>query len=172
MNWTDSSGVRFEKPSPYWLKYKHKKFDNGERIKIDTKSVYETTRYGHDGSSYNLVARFFPNGQMLIFQEDYSKIPIENQINDSLAGKPGYYAVEGDKIKFQVWRNIFGDQTPDTYGLILNDSTLKIYNTHIPDCKGPFNTGMTVYECLESKQDFNILKKTDKYELKNYNPNW
>jgi len=174
MYWTDSGGVRFEKPRTYWLKYKRQKFDNGQRIKICHEKIYETTKYSVNDSSlsYKMIARFFPEGQVLFFIEGQPETPFENQINDSLAGIPGYYAVKGDKLKFQRWTNIFGDQTPETYGVILNDSTLKIYNTYVPDCTGPFNAGITIYECLEAKQDFSIWKKTDKYQLKQYNPSW
>lgn len=174
MNLTSSGGARFNNPSTYWLKYKRKKFDNGQRIKIDTNSIYETTKYSINDSSlhYKMIARFFADGQVLFFVEGQTDTPFENQINDSLAGIPGYYAVEGQELKFQRWTNIFGDQTPETYGIILNDSTLKIYNTYVPDCKGLFSIGMTTYECLEKKNDFSIWKKTDKYRVKEYKPSW
>lgn len=174
MHWTSSDGVRFDNPSTYWLKYKRKKFDNGERIKIDTAYIYETTEYSVNDSSihYEMAARFFADGQVLFFSESSPHLPFEDQVNDPLAGVPGYYAVEGDKLKFQKWTNIFGDQTPETYGIILNDSTLKIYNSEVSDCRGLRSVGMTTYECLDKKQSYSIWKKTDKYKLKSYKPNW
>jgi|GEM_PF-4232298 len=170
---TKSEGVRFKNTSSYWLKYKRQKFDNGQRAKIDSEKVYETTIYSVDNSDYyKMIARFFPDGQVLFFTEGQTKAPFENQINDSLAGIPGYYAVDGDRLKFQRWTNIFGDQTPDTYGIILNDSTLKIYNTYVPDCKFPSYFGLSAFDCLEKKHDFDIWKKTDEYKLLPYTPSW
>jgi len=171
VNITESGGVRFDNPSTYWLKYKRQKFNNGQRIKIDTKNVYETTIYGQDSCHSKMIARFFPNGQVLFFVDGHSTITLDKQVNDSLAGIPGYYAVVGDKLKFQRWTSIFGDRTPDTYGIILNDSTLKIYETYVPDCKCLFD-GMSKYECLEQKDDYSIWKKTNKYKLEPYTPTW
>ncbi|MFT5254318.1 MAG: hypothetical protein ACI87N_003386 [Flavobacteriales bacterium] len=144
--WTSSGGVRFVNPSTYWFKYKRNKFNNEQRLKIDTKSIYKTTIYGHDDSQYDMLARFFPNGQVLFFVEDQSTGLFKNQVNDSLAGIPGYYAIDGQKIKFQKWTNIFGDQTPKKEGIVVTDSMLVMFDS--------------------------AWKITNKYKLTPYEPGW
>jgi hypothetical protein len=169
---TKSGGIRLVHKKDF--EYSKIKYNNGQRIKVTTEALFEQIakiRNGdtvrQDGGPYwKFFYRFFPDGQMLLFRvEPLRDEVIETQMNDQDAGTSGYFAVSGNRLKFEVWVPIFGDRTPRTYGLILNDSTLKIYETYVPDCYGSF-------DCLEKKNNFSIWKRRKSEGLKSYIPNW
>lgn len=166
---TESGGIRLIHKRDY--RYSKPKYDNRERSKIDTAAVFERVLHLQQGDTIypNLTpyaksfARFFGGGQVLFF--DGQKASIEKQVNDSEAGIAGYFAVFGNRVKLEHWVNIFGDQTPAYYGIIVNDSTLKFYETYVPDCYGSF-------DCLERKNRYSIWKKRTIEGMKLYRPSW
>ncbi|HEX4887225.1 MAG TPA: hypothetical protein VFV37_04180 [Luteibaculaceae bacterium] len=127
---TESDGVRVNDSRVFkYNKNKYKKFRG--RL-LDTACIYLKVKEYHNNwtpdTGYNRktqFVRFFAGGQVLFTACD--SIPNEELINNPNVGVPGYYIIEGTKIKVDRFELTNGGQTGKYFGRVLENGDLIFY---------------------------------------------
>ena len=165
---TGEGGIRLKKPKKF--KYNREQFANINRLKIDTTSIYRIVEW-YDGWRGGVLAdslrpqgtlRFFASGEVLFYEHNK---PLDSLVNNSLSGTPGYYMIEGNKIKIHRFKRTNRGQLEKYFGILKNDGTIKFYEQSVIHCNGS-------YKCLEKQNMYSTWKKTDTFKLKYFKLNW
>ena len=167
-NWTSVGGVRLENPKKF--EFSKKTYANSDRSKIDTNSIYQLiSLHGWGGVSVKegdqvscIIARFFSTGQVLFYRCENK--PIDSLFNNKDAGEPGYYYIDENRLKIDRWTQTNGGQLEYYFGIIQNDSSIKLYEQAV----GYYSS----YRDLEKKNVYTIWKKKKISNLKHYKPDW
>ena len=173
---SDSGGIRTKSSKVY--KYYHPRYRNIDFSKIDTNSIYllDTLYNKYDSREpikkiSGSACRFFSGGQVLFFHH-YDTLNIY-LINDKDAGTPGYYTVQGDKLKIDMFQNLNGGQTGKYFGYIRENGDIVFYEQRPETYQGLFAiVEGGVYSGHEKfgKKTVWIKSKIDGFI--NYKPDW
>jgi len=173
---TDCGGIRTKSSNVY--KYNHPRYRNIDFSKIDTNAVYLVdTLYNKYDSRQPIkkingsACRFFSGGQVLFFYH-YDSLTID-LINDSDAGIPGYYTVQGDKLKIDMFQNLNGGQTGKYFGYIRENGNIVFYEQRPETYQGIFSIiEGGVYSGLEKYEKKTVWIKSNLDGFINYKPDW
>ena len=173
---TDSGGIRTKSSKVY--KYNHPRYRSIDISKIDTNTIYllDTLYNKYDSREpikkiSGSACRFFSGGQVLFFHY-YDSLNID-LINDKDAGTPGYYTVQGDKLKIDMFQNLNGGQTGKYFGYIRENGDIVFYEQRPETYQGPFSiVEGGVYSGLEKYGKKTVWIKSKMDGLINYRPDW
>ena len=173
---TDSGGIRTKSSKVY--KYNKPKYRDIDFSQIDTNAIYLLdTLYNKydkkepikqiDGSA----CRFFSGGQVLFFHH-YDSLSVD-LINDKNAGTPGYFVVQEDKLKVDMFQNLNGGQTGKYFGYIRVNGDIVFYEQRPETYQGIFSIFHGgVYSGLEQYGKKTVWIKSKIDGLLNYKPDW
>ena len=165
---TKKGGFRIEDPTVF--EYNSKKhFKKIDFSKIDTNSIYilDSLINPYDSVKYKNISgrfcRFFPKGQVLF--ASYDSIISDDLINDKEIGIPGYFTMEGNKVKIDMFQNLNGGQTGKYFGKLMDNGDIMFYQQR-PE------TYNESYKGLEKYGKKTFWKKTKIDSIKFYYPEW
>jgi hypothetical protein len=112
------------------FKYNRLKYTALSKLPIDTNAIYILDSVyapwpGNYGNFQHKFVRFFSTGQLLFIR--YDSLITPELVNNKNAGTPGYFIIDGDKIKADKFEEINGGQTSEYYGRIQNNGNIIFY---------------------------------------------
>lgn len=127
---TTRGGVRVSDPKVF--KYNNPKYTAKNRVGIDTDAVYlkvSVSRSWNDPPEEEVCCnfmRFFPLGQVIRVLS--GTMPVAGDVNNKDAGTPGYFIVEGNKIKISIFEYTDGGSSIGYYfGRLQDNGDLIMY---------------------------------------------
>jgi hypothetical protein len=110
--------------------------------------------------------RFFKNGQVLFI---YPKDTINLEaVNNSELGTPGYFKLDGNKLKIDMFQNLNGGQTGKYFGRI-NEKGEIVFFEQRPET---YYSSFRWLEKAEGSKRFSIWKPKEIEGIKEYLPTW
>jgi hypothetical protein len=167
--YTKDGGPRLKNPADF--EYNTEELRRADKSLIDTSAIYvidslydpydETVKEKKlDGGRF---CRFFSNGQVLFVS--YDSILTMDVINNPEIGTPGYFVIEDNKLKTDIFQNLNGGQTGKYFGLIKINGDLVFFEQR-PE------TYDESYKGLEDFGKKTVWKKTMLNGIDHYKPNW
>ena len=136
---------------------------------IDTNSIYviDSLVNPYDSIKHKKTSgrfcRFFPKGQVLFAR--YDSIVSADLVNDKEIGNPGYFTMDGDYVKIDMFQKLNGGQTGKYFGKVLENGDLMFYEQR-PET---FNESFRKLEMFGYKTYWKKLKLE---EFETYQPKW
>lgn len=170
-HYTSDGGVRVNNPKVF--EYNKPKYTTREKSLIDTNAIYlldsvynkwdilpRRKIYHHE------FARFFSTGQVLFVSCD--SMPHLELINNKNVGTPGYFILQDDKIKIDMFQNLNGGQTGKYYGRVISSGDLIFYEQR-PET---YYSSFYLLEQAEGKARYSYWKKIKVANIENYKLDW
>lgn len=167
---TSEGGIRVNNPKVF--KYNKERYRKLNKDLIDTSAIYYKDSSFSKSSSpnwqstYKVFARFFNSGQVLFVNCD--SFPNLSLINNPNVGTPGYFIIEGTKLKIDMFQNLNGGQIGRYYGRILPNGDIYF----IEQRPETYFNSFSLLEKIDGKNWFTIWKKIKIDKIKNYKPSW
>ncbi|HMK19712.1 MAG TPA: hypothetical protein VK492_16030 [Chitinophagaceae bacterium] len=168
---TSDGGYRVNNPKVF--EYNKPQFTSLSKGPIDTNAIYFTDSFYNKWTNPKWLTnikrfvRFFNSGQVLfVFCGD--SFPNIDKINNPNIGTPGYFIVDGTKIKIDKFRDLNGGHTEKYYGRIQPNGDIIFYEQLPATYSGSFSR----LEKSEGSDRFSIWRKIKVDGLKHYKPNW
>jgi hypothetical protein len=167
--------------NPKVFQYNKPKYTLRDKGGIDTTAIYLIdSSFNHYTSFYtgalNKVGkkrndefcRFFSGGQVVFISCDslpLDAIPSIELINNRKRGTQGYYYVDGDRIRIDMFQLLNGGQTGKYFGKIQKDGSIMFYEQRPETYYGSFRG-------LERDGQKSFWKKVKVDSLIHYKPDW
>lgn len=173
-HFTEEGSCRVDNPKVF--KYNKPKYTLRDKGAIDTTAIYQidSTYSPYPGSlnrgksRKDQFCRFFSGGQVLFFS--YEPLPADvmppiELINNRKRGTQGYYYIDGDRIKIDMFQLLNGGQTGKYFGKIQKDGSIMFYEQRPETFYGSFRG-------LERDGRKSFWRKVKVDSLLHYKPDW
>jgi hypothetical protein len=162
---TEEDGYRVNNPKVF--EYNRPQYTRLDKGAIDTTAIYliDSTNSGYPSTwrKRNRFCRFFSGGQVVFISCD--GMPDTKLINNSKRGTPGYYFVDGDRIRIDMFQDLNGGQTGKYFGKIQANGDIMFYEQRPETYYGSFRG-------LERDGQKSYWEKIRVDSIKHYKPNW
>jgi len=166
---TKEGGYRVDDPHVFtYNKKKYQKFRSGL---IDTSAIYvrveKKSCFGIDSlqNSPMYTLRFFAHGQVLFSYFTKDKVDLMNNPN---IGIPGYFIIDGTKVKIDRFETINGGQTGKYFGRVMDNGDLLFFDQP-PEM---YYNSFFLLEKFEPDSSKTIWRKIKPQELRHFVPDW
>ncbi|KAA3440028.1 hypothetical protein [Rufibacter hautae] len=162
---TDEGGYRVDNPKVF--KYNRPKYNGLDKGAIDTTAIYfldSTNRKHPEGwKKRDQFCRFFSGGQVVFISSE--GMPDAKLINNAEKGTPGYYFIEGDRIRIDLFQDLNGGQTGKYFGKVQGNGDIMFYEQRPETYYGSFRG-------LERDGQKSFWKRIRVDHITPYKPNW
>lgn len=164
----EEGGIRLDNSNKF--KYHSKKYLKENRVGVSTTSIYLLDSTFNKWNDIKIIKsqhqfiRFFPDGQVLFISTN--GMPDIETINNRNVGIPGYYIIDGDKIKIQMFQDLNGGQLGMNFGKIINNEQIIFYNQR------PETYFFNKFKQLEKYGAKSFYSKRQIQGFEEYKPNW
>ena len=168
--YTEQGGIRVKNPKVF--KYNKKKYTELAKTLIDTNviylsdSIYNKKHEPKWQKSDIAFIRFFNTGQILFV--GCQSVPSISEINNPNLGVPGYFILQGTRLKIDMFQDLNGGQTGKYFGRIQPNGDLVLYEGR-PET---FYSSFWINEKLCQKSKYSTWKKAKIDNIEHYRPNW
>ena len=168
--YTNEGGVRVYESSVFDYRNVKNRFGKDSLIRTDViyvcDSIFNKWNTPKWIKSEPHFVRFFKNGQVLFI---YPKDTINSEVvNNSELGTPGYFKLDGNKLKIDMFQNLNGGQTGKYFGRI-NEKGEIVFFEQRPET---YYSSFRWLEKAEGSKRFSIWKPIEVEGIKEYLPTW